>query len=470
MIKYVYNAEGKLYSYESSDFIEHNKSKIYRVLDSKDSFIKLFNAECILKENLEMKLTEMNKMSEMKEFCVWPEELLYAEGKFLGYLFKKPKNVVTFPEYMNKYEKETEYQNVHWSQKVRLALQLAECVRLFHEKGYIIGSFSEKNILINEKELKVYFTNCDEFVIKNTNREENSENQNFVSEAIKGSRVVYGENSDNYILAYDLYYLLTGTPYKESTYDCIPDSVKSKFRVILETQYAYSTNYPDTGSWIQLLKQVLENIIVCKNDSNHEYCKELQHCPWCEIQEEKKILLPETENAREEEKTIIIEEEKPKETGDNSYTAITTNSSMKVQEQKPLRFWESKVGWTTGAAIIAIIGSLLFKVVFYTIILRTVISFVYSESTEGLVYLCMKLNLNGFMAIFVGVLVLIWYWARKKIGLIVPGSYILLILLHGISLVGTVVIIFLICFSIPLLAALLVAGIGFKLMMSALKK
>ena len=82
----------------------------------------------------------------------------------------------------------------------------------------------------------------------------------------------------------------------------------------------------------------------------------------------------------------------------------------------------------------------------------------------------MKLNLNGFMAIFVGVLVLIWYWARKKIGLIVPGSYILLILLHGISLVGTVVIIFLICFSIPLLAALLVAGIGFKLMMSALKK
>ena len=30
MIKYVYNAEGKLYSYESSDFIEHNKSKIYR--------------------------------------------------------------------------------------------------------------------------------------------------------------------------------------------------------------------------------------------------------------------------------------------------------------------------------------------------------------------------------------------------------------------------------------------------------
>lgn len=190
---------------------------VYEVTNS-DGVVKIFNTDRLSDGNIEHKIECMirNHPQDVVEedwdamLFAWPEQLLYSDGVFVGYLMAEVDTDAM--QTLKAYMRSELPSGIRLSrEQVDLAYRLCKIVQLVHKQGYGIGDFNYQNIFIDEK-CQVTFIDCDSFSIQSESGDEYHSNTMFQQtvppEGRPSTSIADVQMADNFNLASWLFRIL----------------------------------------------------------------------------------------------------------------------------------------------------------------------------------------------------------------------------------------------------------------------
>ena len=128
-----------------------------------DKVCKIYHPNNITNFRL-MKLLEMQRRKiKIKGVC-WPEEILYYNKHFVGYLMNEAKGYELQTSVMNPMVIRDKFPQWERKELVSLCLSILRIVKELHLSNIIIGDLNATNILVNNFN-NIYFIDCDSFQI-----------------------------------------------------------------------------------------------------------------------------------------------------------------------------------------------------------------------------------------------------------------------------------------------------------------
>ena len=91
----------------------------------------------------------------------WPLDILYDNGKFVGFIMPNAKGTYEFHEIMWT-DKQTQFRHYDYNRSIAVACNLALTVNYVHSKGYVIGDMNIKNFRF-DRECHVIVLDVDSF-------------------------------------------------------------------------------------------------------------------------------------------------------------------------------------------------------------------------------------------------------------------------------------------------------------------
>jgi len=190
---------------------------VYKITNS-DGVAKIFNTDRLSDGAVENKIECMirNHPQDVVEddwdamLFAWPEQLLYSDGVFVGYLM--PEVDTDSMQTLKSYMRSELPSGTRFSQEqVDLAYRLCKIVQLVHKQGYAIGDFNYQNIFIDEK-CQVTFIDCDSFSVQSETGDEYHSNTMFQQtvppEGRPSTSIAHVQMADNFNLASWLFRIL----------------------------------------------------------------------------------------------------------------------------------------------------------------------------------------------------------------------------------------------------------------------
>lgn len=137
---------------------------VYQIAKMPDMVAKIFEPEKRTGERRRKVsyMVENPVPAAVKEQVAWPEDVLYENGRFVGYVMRKVRggevlNVINGPK----------YDSMSWKNRVIIANNLCSAVVAVHASGHVVGDMNPKNILVNPKTLHVTLIDVDSYHIVN---------------------------------------------------------------------------------------------------------------------------------------------------------------------------------------------------------------------------------------------------------------------------------------------------------------
>lgn len=269
---------------------------------------------------------DTRKLSPPHISIAWPTDLLYEQGRFVGYLMPR---IIKSPDIFEIYNpklRAQKHSGFSWRHLHRVAKNLATALNALHARHYVMGDINQKNVLVTASAM-VTLVDTDSFEIR-----DNAGNvyacavgvPEYVPPELQGislDSVRRNSAHDNFGLAVMIFQLLmegfhpfTGAP-KDPTIslvgqvylhciktgifpyqtnrDFAPPPASPDFKTLHpEIQKAFLQCFidghrnpsarPGARSWINLLAKAETSLVQCEKESRHWYSDHLTECAWCQ--------------------------------------------------------------------------------------------------------------------------------------------------------------------------------------------
>ncbi len=324
---------GIQYNLEASPFAQGGEGQIYNIIGRSDKVAKLYKQGKITADH-ERKLVKMVTTppdQNVLDQIAWPMDVLYDNGKFVGFVMKKFK----LNEELNviyEYGSSAKYPNLTWGNKINIAKNLCVVLNAVHNAGHVCGDFNPKNISVDPNTGRVTFVDTDSYHITDGNsiyrcnvgmpeylpREIQVKLHDGLS---KAALPTFSKETDNFALAVHIFQLLMNgvhpfacsiIPSADSVVlpdtsdsilkgecpffkkvsgkqipkfappaDILPDEITDLFVNAFIVGHSQPQERPSAETWYYALDKLQKNLKKCKNEAHHEYFNELSDCPWC---------------------------------------------------------------------------------------------------------------------------------------------------------------------------------------------
>ena len=324
---------GIQYNLESSPFAQGGEGQIYNIIGQSDKVAKLYKPGKITADH-ERKLIKMVTAPPDKNVLdqiAWPMDVLYDNGKFVGFVMKKFK----LNEELNviyEYGSSAKYPNLSWGNKINIAKNLCVVLNAVHEAGHVCGDFNPKNISVDPNTGRVTFVDTDSYHITDGSsiyrcnvgmpeylpREIQVKLHDGLSQA---ALPTFSKETDNFALAVHIFQLLMNgvhpfacsiipsadsvvlpdtsdsilkgecpffkkvsgkqIPKFAPSADILPDEITDLFVNAFIVGHFQPQERPSAETWYYALDKLQKSLKKCKNEAHHEYYDELSDCPWC---------------------------------------------------------------------------------------------------------------------------------------------------------------------------------------------
>lgn len=275
---------------------------------------------------LNMKLSPENKVQ-----FNWPQDILYEDGRFSGFIMHRTDSVKVLSEVLV----DLTVRGVTWDSYIQIAVNLSATIHGLHENGIIFGNLSPDNIYLDSTGIisvadSVSFHICD----STNNQVYRCEGGDplYLPRELQGvdsaceSLPTFTEASDCFALAVIIYKLLMNgshpfgsgesntyvsasilntaknieagfLPYFDApseipilsntlSYDILSKELKGLFRRVFIDGHVNPEKRPRPFEWYQELCLLQKSLKECMVDRNHYYYSKLTACPWCVLSEE----------------------------------------------------------------------------------------------------------------------------------------------------------------------------------------
>lgn len=322
------------------------EGSVYSVYGMADKVVKILSPEMRTREREEkIKYLVTHPMDEKdRGFFSWPETVLYEGGRFVGYVMPRVDASYSLSNAYTYHGMDRE-PAFRYADKIMLASHLAELTDKLHRKGYIVGDFNPKNIVVDKRTGIIRILDVDSFhiiidraknrayrcvvcangyaapeIIRATNKALSDNDRQDILARLPLSES-FSEESDNFCLAIHIFMLLNngftpfsgipvnvsgsvGTPgfgnkavldgnycYKQGNKpqseavlrrEDHPENIKRGFdRAFDEGSYNPKAR-PTAREWVIWLNEYRNNLSYCKKDAYHQYSNKKACCPLCE--------------------------------------------------------------------------------------------------------------------------------------------------------------------------------------------
>lgn len=159
---------GKEYELREPAMKNGGEGAVYRIEKMPDMVAKVFEQEkrTGARRKKVTYMVENPVPAAVKEQAAWPEDVLYENGRFVGYVMRNIRggeelNVINGPK----------YDSMSWKNRVIIANNLCSAVSAMHASGHVIGDMNPKNILVNPRTLHVTLIDVDSYhIVDHKNR------------------------------------------------------------------------------------------------------------------------------------------------------------------------------------------------------------------------------------------------------------------------------------------------------------
>lgn len=125
----------------------------------KNLYCKIYNKKHITYVNYK-KLQRMLEMQVFNPFIVWPQDLLYYNDDFVGYVMKQVKGAKSLTELKD--DGFVKYQS--FADRTKICINILKNIDYLHKKGILIGDLKDDNILVKNPN-EIYIIDCGSFQI-----------------------------------------------------------------------------------------------------------------------------------------------------------------------------------------------------------------------------------------------------------------------------------------------------------------
>jgi DNA-binding helix-hairpin-helix protein with protein kinase domain len=328
---------GKNYIIAQQPFAKGGEGGIFDITNYGGYVAKIYYE---VSDELEKKIIHMydKKPSvEVRSQIAWPEDTLYSNGKFCGFVSNK----LSITDELKDIYKYPSVQPISVRQKLVIAMKICDVIKAVHEAGYVFGDFNPRNIGVNIQSGMVAFFDTDSYHIV-LDKKFNSayrckvcldgyvapellikiSQENLVDRVYELATLdTFTQHTDNFALAIHIFKLMMNgyfpfngikeadsasqaTPgigseaVKRDNYCFKPGNKPLAVTVLKKTDLPdYILNLfnrafidgrkdpakrPDADEWYSALTNYESNLKQCKNNENHQYFNSLSSCPYCE--------------------------------------------------------------------------------------------------------------------------------------------------------------------------------------------
>ncbi len=269
-------------------------------------------------------------------YLAWAEYILLEDvsGEIVGFLMQKIPEAKQLIEVYNPEKRlilNLEYYwEIDWKFLHLTAMRIASIIQHLHAENYVIGDMKQDNILVNQEALPSII-DTDSFQITDPETDKiyhcNVGSEGFTPPELLGkefSEITQNNTHDNFRLAVIIYYLLFGEhpfsgkwigseerpeideliglnywPYApnsliQSSFRNIPleivhPDIKECFLRCFNDGYYNPILRPFASDWSRALKNGLDDLVQCPQNSNHWYSQTYGRCYWCERNEHLRV-------------------------------------------------------------------------------------------------------------------------------------------------------------------------------------
>lgn len=341
---YLRGRSGKIFSL-GPEIKAGGEGTVYAVQGDPDIVAKLYHPNTPTDKllSLEKKLSVMVNDKDFEPYdngrlrFAWPMDILYDNGKFVGFIMPNASGSYEFHELMWT-SKQTQFQHYNYNGSIAVAYNLAVIVHYVHSKGYVIGDMNIKNFRF-DRECHIIVLDVDSFDV--TDKQTGAHykcsvgHPDVLAPELQGIRLDseharFTKQSDYFSLAVLIFmFLMNGThpfnaprisietsakssssnnsimadiingncpyvrlgtdrqiPKYAPDYEMIPSAVQELFRRTFS--YTHSTyreaitNRATPKEFAKILYMFLQREkTVCAVDPHHLYITRLTHCPFC---------------------------------------------------------------------------------------------------------------------------------------------------------------------------------------------
>lgn len=343
MREYYSGINGKIYILNNTYLNKGGEGSVYKVENYKGYVAKIFN-EKKRTDNLHKKLLIMLQLpikNEALKQMTWPLDILYnTESEFVGYIMYELENCINLSMLYSE-----EYSYVTQEQKIIIAENLCCAVNSVHNAGQICGDLNPQNIEINVQTARITLVDTDSYHIKDKYTGQIYRCEVGIPEYIapelqqkmqneinlqNAALPTYTENTDNFAMAIHIFALLMNgchpfacaikasnakngqesilppqpnenicsgrmvffsqednlkIPIYAPDIKSLPDNIRQLFKKAFIDGWSNPEVRPKPIQWFGALEDYKKQLVKCTKNKNHIYYKQLQKCPWCEIEE-----------------------------------------------------------------------------------------------------------------------------------------------------------------------------------------
>jgi DNA-binding helix-hairpin-helix protein with protein kinase domain len=158
---------GAVYSLPQQHLARGGEGSVYNVIHHPDLVAKIYHPNH-LTPALQRKLETMvanppvddTRRTLQHVSIAWPEQLLYQNGRFVGYMMKKISQSDKLYMLIQPQQRKQKYPNIDHRVLYRVARNYAAAMAALHHKNYIVGDVNPNNALFNNRSL-VTIVDCD---------------------------------------------------------------------------------------------------------------------------------------------------------------------------------------------------------------------------------------------------------------------------------------------------------------------
>jgi serine/threonine protein kinase len=158
-IQVVYSPKIGFLPLDRRDFLSGGEGNLYRSLNG--WMVKIYNEKHQTYPNLK-KLQKMLEFDVFDDRVVWPKDIVYFQGKFVGYVMKTIESASplseTFNSGMLKFPNKPYY-------RVSALLNILEAIDYLHQKNILVGDLKDDNILLKNHE-EIYIVDAGSFQVE----------------------------------------------------------------------------------------------------------------------------------------------------------------------------------------------------------------------------------------------------------------------------------------------------------------
>ncbi len=256
--------------------------------------------------------------------AAWPQELVYANGTFVGFTMPRVTTGTDLYKLLNPKLRRKHFAGFDWRHQHRVARNLAVAIRTLHEKGHVIGDLNQKNAIVSPKGL-VTLVDCDSYQIASAGELHTCAVgvADYLPPELQGQAIEHVTRTQAHdlfalgVLIFQLlmegYHPFTGVPLdqavsipgkvdlyciREGIFPYLPNASVSQpphapsfhtlhpalqalfQRCFVDGHHTPSAR-PTTAEWMVGLDTAAQGLRECHRTTAHWYLETAQDCPWC---------------------------------------------------------------------------------------------------------------------------------------------------------------------------------------------